>query len=430
LEEAMHFQIGETVGDYEIIGFLGRGGMGKVFRVRNLLSHRIEAMKIVLPDSAADPDLADRFLREIRVHASLEHPHIAHLRTALRVENQVVMIMELVEGISLDECLRQGGVDLRDGIRYVDQVLSALDFAHSRGVIHRDIKPANIIVPPDGMVKLTDFGIARAPGDRTLTLGGVALGSIYYMSPEQVRAQPLDGRSDLYSLGITLYEIVTRRRPIDGESEYSVLNAHLAHAPVPPVELMPDLPLPLNAVILRALAKNPDDRFQTAAEFREALRAVAGWSSSTPSVQPQVSAARDFDPSHLGQVETALMGVLGPIAKHLVARAAQRSSNFDELCQKVAEQIADPAERKAFLRAVGRTATTTTTTAAAVTPVWDPALLAAVKQQLAVHVGPIAGVMVTRAARTARSRAELYDQLASEISSDPDRKKFLQSLPA
>jgi serine/threonine-protein kinase len=427
----MDFQIGGTVGDYEIIGFLGRGGMGKVFRVRNLLSHRVEAMKIVLPDSGANPDLADRFLREIRVHASLEHPHIAHLRTALRVENQVLMIMELVEGTSLDDCLRQGPLDLRDGLKYVDQVLSALDYAHSHGVIHRDIKPANIIVPPDGMVKLTDFGIARAPGDKALTRGGVALGSAYYMSPEQVRALPLDGRSDLYSLGITLYEIATRKRPIDGEDEYAILNAHLEVAPIPPIDLVPDLPAPLNAVILRSLAKNPADRFQTANEFRDALRTAGGVPANTVTMLAPAQAAKDFDPARLSELESALATVLGPIARHVVARAAQRASSFDELCQQVAGQIADPGERKSFLRAINRTPPSTTHTPAAATaaPAWDPSLLATLKQALAVYVGPIAGVMVTRAARTARTRVELYEKLASEISSEQNRKKFLQSLP-
>jgi len=214
----MTFQVGEKVGDYEIVGILGRGGMGKVFRVRNLLTNRLEAMKIVLPDTAASPEMADRFLREIRVHASLDHPHIAQLRTALRIENHVVMIIELVEGEGLDECLRQGIVDVLDGIRYVGQVLSALDYAHARGVIHRDIKPANIIVT-QGTVKLTDFGIARAPGDRSFTRSGVALGSLYYMSPEQVRTEPIDGRSDLYSVGVTLYEIATGKRPFEGASD-------------------------------------------------------------------------------------------------------------------------------------------------------------------------------------------------------------------
>jgi serine/threonine protein kinase len=418
----MHFQIGETVGDYEIIGVLGRGGMGKVFRVRNLLSQRVEAMKIVLPDIAGNADVADRFLREIRVHASLEHPHIAHLRTALRVDNQVVMIMELVEGTSLDECLASGSVSLRDGIRYVEQVLSALDYAHALGVVHRDIKPANIIVGPDGLVKLTDFGIARSPGDCNLTHGGVALGSVYYMSPEQVRAEPLDGRSDLYSLGVTLYEIATGRRPIQGDSEYDILNGHLSQTPAPPMELQAEISASLNAVILRALAKKPADRFSSANEFRDALTAATGPHASITSTH--------LDRVRLGEVEAALMTALGPIARHLVTRAARQASSIEELCRTLAEQIGDGRDRKTFLRAVGAPGVSgTTTTAAIALPVWEASFLSAVKQALAMYAGPIAGVMVDRASRKARSKAELYEALAGEIGSAEDRKAFLARLP-
>ncbi len=250
--------------------------MGTVFRVRNLLSDRMEAMKVVLPDLSSDPGLADRFLREIRLHASLEHPNIAALRTALRIDNQVLMIMELVEGVSLDELLRQGPLDVRTSVLYVSQVLSALDLAHSRNIVHRDIKPANIIVTPEGSVKLTDFGIARSASERNLTQTGLALGSLYYMSPEQVQAQPADQRSDIYSLGVTFYEMVTGKRPIEGGSEYAILNSHLTHTPAPPGSLNPEVPPMLDAAIMKAIAKQPSDRFQTALEFREALRQMEG----------------------------------------------------------------------------------------------------------------------------------------------------------
>src|ERR1700689_5975066 len=149
----MNFQVGETIGDYEIVGVLGRGGMGKVFRVRNQISDRIEAMKIVLPDLEGDRDLAERFLREIKVHATLDHPNIARLRTALRIDNRIVMILELVDGASLDEILDRGPIPKADAIRYGGQILSALGYAHSLGIIHRDLKPANIIVNKAGLVK-------------------------------------------------------------------------------------------------------------------------------------------------------------------------------------------------------------------------------------------------------------------------------------
>ncbi len=165
----MAIQIGDILGDYQVTGVLGRGGMGKVFRVRSLLTDREEAMKIVLPDLDENPGLADRFLREIKVHASLQHPNIAALRTALRIEGRLVMILELVEGVSLEEMLRSGPMEIPQAVGCVVQVLSALAFAHERGVIHRDIKPANILIATAGAVKLTDFGIARSTSGARLT---------------------------------------------------------------------------------------------------------------------------------------------------------------------------------------------------------------------------------------------------------------------
>jgi serine/threonine-protein kinase len=159
----------------------------------------------VLPVFEGDAGLSDRFLREIKILASLDHPNIATLHTALRVENRILMFMELIEGEGLDVKLRLGPVALRDGIAYTSQVLSALSFAHERGIIHRDVKPANVIVTPHGTIKLTDFGIALPAGDRRLTGAGMVVGSVDYMSPEQIRAAPMDARSDLYSVGVMLY---------------------------------------------------------------------------------------------------------------------------------------------------------------------------------------------------------------------------------
>src|SRR5436190_19363162 len=142
----MNYEIGSTVGDYQVIGILGAGGMGKVYKVRNVISDRVEAMKLVLPDLANEPELADRFLREIKVQASLEHPNIAALHTAVRVDNQLLMLMEFVEGVTLDQRLKEGVLSPAEGLNYIMQVLAALDYAHARGVVHRDIKPANMIL--------------------------------------------------------------------------------------------------------------------------------------------------------------------------------------------------------------------------------------------------------------------------------------------
>ena len=272
----MDLQIGSTVGDYQIVGVLGAGGMGSVYQVRNLISDRVDALKVLLPDLTGDPDLAERFQREIKVQASLEHPNIAALRTAFRSGNQLLMVMEFVDGVTLEEKLKDGPLPVLQAIDAIRQVLSALEFAHSRGIIHRDIKPANMILTKTGVVKLMDFGIAKAATDHKLTMTGTTLGSLYYMSPEQIQgAATLDARADLYSVGVTLYQLVTGKRPFDGDSQYAIMAAHLEKAPVPPVTIDPRLPQALNDVILMSVAKDPNGRFQSATAFGNALGAVA-----------------------------------------------------------------------------------------------------------------------------------------------------------
>ena len=225
----MNLEIGSTVGDYQVVGILGAGGMGQVYKVRNVISDRVEAMKVLLPDLVNQPDLADRFLREIKVQASLEHPNIAALHTAVRVENQLLMLMEFVEGVTLDQKLKDGPLPAAEAVDYIMQVLSALDYAHARGVVHRDIKPANMMLTPEGVVKLMDFGIARSSADHKLTQTGTTVGSLYYMSPEQIQGVTApDARSDLYSVGVSLYELVTGKRPFDGDSQFAIMSAHLA----------------------------------------------------------------------------------------------------------------------------------------------------------------------------------------------------------
>ena len=263
----------KRLGDYEILKVLGSGGMGRVYQVRNTITDRVEAMKVLLPDLEGHEDVAARFQREIKVLAALNHPNIATLHTALTIDNQLVMIMEYVEGESLSSRLNHGPVPVADALKYFDQVLSALSYAHQRHVIHRDIKPANMMLTPDGTVKLMDFGIARSQGEPTkLTATGSTLGSLNYMSPEQIKGEAVDERSDLYSLGISLYEVLTGQRPFNADSNFAIMAAHLTKAPKPPVEVHPGLPAAVNDLILTAIAKAPADRFQSADAFRQALQ--------------------------------------------------------------------------------------------------------------------------------------------------------------
>jgi len=307
------FAIGQHIGDYEILSILGVGGMGKVYKVRNVISDRVEAMKILLPDLSSNQGLADRFLREIRLLAALNHPNIAALRTALTHENQLVMVMEFVEGETLANRLARAPLSTTEAVNYADQILSALSYAHKQSIIHRDIKPANMMLTPEGIVKLMDFGIARSSTDGSLTSTGTTLGSLNYMPPEQVRGEAADARSDIYSFGVSLYEMLTGKLPFRGDSQYSLMTAHLNQEPPAPITLRSDLPPGLNEIILISISKDPANRFQSADAFRVALKSVpvstlpAAGTTVTPTPRPSTGATTLMDtptPARVARVPT------------------------------------------------------------------------------------------------------------------------------
>ncbi|HEV3419219.1 MAG TPA: serine/threonine-protein kinase [Candidatus Acidoferrum sp.] len=302
------FTVGQSVGDYEVLSILGLGGMGKVYKVRNVISDRAEAMKVLLPDLNSHQSLADRFLREIRLLASLNHPNIAALRTALTYENQLVMIMEFVEGETLANRIARAPISTAEAVNYSEQILSALSYAHKHNIIHRDIKPANMMLTPQGAVKLMDFGIARSGTDGSLTSTGTTLGSLNYMPPEQVRGEAADARSDLYSFGISLYELLTGKLPFQGDSQYSLMTAQLNQKPASPISLRADVPPALNEIILMAMAKEPSDRFQSADAFANALKSVPV--SALPS--QGTTFAPTPRPSTPVSPDDTLMGTLAP----------------------------------------------------------------------------------------------------------------------
>ena len=279
----------QRIGDYEIIRELGHGGMGKVFLVRNVLSDRVEAMKIILPDLAARSEFVSRFTREIKTLASLDHPNIAALRTAFTAGDQFVMVMEYVDGVTLADRLQHGPLPVADAVNYTSQVLAALSYAHARHVIHRDIKPGNMMLTPQGLVKLMDFGLARSTEEVGLTATGATLGSLDYASPEQVQSLATDERSDLYSVGVSLYQMVTGQRMFSATSSFSIMQAQVRETPRQPIEIVPALPQGLNDVIMKAVAKDPAQRYQTADVFRDALASYSAGNSvaqATPTSIP------------------------------------------------------------------------------------------------------------------------------------------------
>jgi serine/threonine-protein kinase len=269
---------------------VGSGGMGTVYKIEHQISKRIEAMKILPGGLSTDPEQVQRFEREIQVQARLHHPNIAALYTAARDGSSIALVMEYVEGESLQRMLEAGPLPIPTALDFIVQVLSALAYAHSCGVIHRDVAPANIIITRDRIAKLTDFGLARSSTDKRLSNAGAPLGSPWYMSPEQVRSvESVDSRTDIYSTGAVLYEMITGTKPFQGDSTFAVMQAHVETAPAPPSTHNPAVPPDLDTIVLQALAKDPAARFQSADAFRAALEHVQR--ACKAPVAPPVAAA-------------------------------------------------------------------------------------------------------------------------------------------
>jgi eukaryotic-like serine/threonine-protein kinase len=267
------FQIGQSLGDYAILQELGKGGFGHVYLVEHTITGRREAMKVLAAGSSDATEQAERFLREIRLQASLSHPNIAVVHTAFWVNDDLALVCEYLEGQSLQQLLAQQQLPQKQALDIVEQVLDALSHAHARGIIHRDISAGNIFLTASGIVKIIDFGLAKAATDLRLTREGSPIGAAHYMSPEQIRgAQDIDARTDIYSCGVVLYELLAGKKPFDGDNAFTIMKAHTEEPPTSPAAANPQVPAALSAIVLRALAKKPEERFQSADTLLQAIK--------------------------------------------------------------------------------------------------------------------------------------------------------------
>ncbi len=461
----------ERLGKYEIRGALGKGAMGVVYKGFDPHIERFVAIKTIHKD-LVEPELAAqylaRFKNEAKAAGRLQHPNIVGVYEYGEDDAVTFIVMEYVEGAGLRDYLnRRASFDFAQLVALMEQLLNALEFAHASGVVHRDIKPSNLIVTSQGLLKVADFGIARV--DTTnLTMAGMLIGTPSYMSPEQCRGLEVDPRSDVFSVGVVLYELLTGNKPFRGNLE--AITYKICHEEPEPPSRSSTLKLPaaVDRLIATALAKDPAARFQGARAFHDALREVArtqieidnGLGTTMVDIGTLMlqKPAPTWDDDTLRTAENELARALGPMAKVIVRRAAAQTADRAELCSILSDNISDPETRRKFVAAFERTASGsrsgaggtggssasahghsraavsasvpgavhtggTTTHGAAL----EPAFVDRITARLAVYLGPIAPIVTRKAAREAKSRSEFLRRVADNLGTQ-DRVAFLREV--
>jgi serine/threonine protein kinase len=386
---------GTRLGDYEILAELGGGGMGRVYRARDLTLERIVALKTLAPQFRKDEVLVQRFLKEARAAARLNHPNIVQIYDFGKEGDTYYLAMEYVEGQSLAAMLKGGPFSENEAITVTRYTCLALSVAHAEGLVHRDIKPDNLMLTNKGQLKLVDLGVAkRVDEDQSLTQTGQALGTPHYISPEQIRAaKNIDGRADIYSLGATLYHLVTGRTPFRGSSSAMVMSMHLYQPFDDPRSVRPDLSEGLGHVLRKMMAKEPEGRY------------------------PDADAVdRDLYRVEIGEVPEAASAAIDPDSElTLSAPAAGKSRAAPPVAPSSGTPVPNYAPGPTPAKSSGALRTTGVTT--------DPNMKV-LETELAKHVGPLARVLVKRAAKSAGTLHQLITELEKEIPGDKPRKAF------
>jgi hypothetical protein len=299
--------IGTEIASYRILEKLGEGGMGVVYKGIDTSLDRLVAIKVLSSSLSGNPELVQRFRAEAKAQANLNHTNLATLYAFVVQDGSASMVMEFVDGETFDNMIqRRGPIPAAEAIPLFKQALLGIGYAHRAGIVHRDIKPSNLMVNRLGIVKVMDFGIAKVMGVRGMTKTGTQMGTGWYMSPEQVLNKSVDIRSDIYSLGVTLYQMLSANVPFDEDSEFAIMNAHIQTPPPPPTRYYPYIPKGIENAVLKALEKNPNNRFQTVEEFGAALERPEDFAFASAAAAPQQAAPRPVAPAAMDRTVTMM----------------------------------------------------------------------------------------------------------------------------
>jgi len=352
---------GDKLGQYEIFGPIGAGGMGEVFRARDSRLGRDVAIKVLPAAMAHDPDRLARFQREARAVAALNHPHIVTIYSVEEANGTHFLTMELVEGQPLGQLIGASGLPVAQIVEIAGKLADALAAAHEKGIVHRDLKPANVMVTSDGRTKVLDFGLAKdlnslGPDDATIialgnTQAGTVMGTPAYMSPEQISCRPLDHRTDIFSLGVMLYEMATGRQPFKGNSPVELMAAILRDDPAPVTGSRPDLPGDLARIIRRCLEKDPRHRVQTARDVANEFRDLVGQMPPSTAVPALASRAVPVTDSGAARAEEGFWVAVLPF------KATGASAEIAALAEGLSEEIVTGLSRFSYLRVIARGST-------------------------------------------------------------------------
>jgi len=349
--------IGKTVGQYQIVELAGQGGMATVYKAYQPSLNRFVALKVLPEYLAHDDEFVKRFKQEATAAAALRHPNIIVIYDIGEAGNVHYIATEFLEGQTADAALKQSGaLPLPRVVKIVNQLASALEAAHQQGLIHRDVKPSNVFINAKDHATLMDFGIVKAASSTRLTRTGLLIGTPEYMSPEQAEGQALDGRSDLYSLGVVVYQMLTGQTPFNAPTPNAILYATVNHPPTPLSRLNPTVPSLVEAVVLRSLAKKPADRFQSVAEFADALEQAANQASASLADGLYTDARQLLSQGKAAEAQARLdqLREINPAYPHMaelaaqVARQAQVEREYREivmLVRQARERATDFARR-------------------------------------------------------------------------------------